>query len=109
MTTREERLGVNEAVFREVNERIQELADTFNLQDEPLDLLCECSRAECVDRISMTRAEYEEVRSEANQFALRPGHEEPDVERVIAERKGYNVVQKFGAPELIAEQTDPRA
>jgi hypothetical protein len=109
VTTREERLGVNEAVFREVNERIQELADAFKLQDEQLDLLCECSQAECVDRISMTRAEYEEVRSEANQFALRPGHEEPDVERVIVRRTGYYIVQKFGAPEHIAEQTDPRA
>jgi len=109
MTTREERIGLNEAVFREVNERIQQVADTFNLQEDQLDLLCECGRAECVDRISMTRAEYEELRSESHQFAIRPGHDEPDVERVIANKNGYDIVQKFrGAPERIAEETDPR-
>ena len=110
MTTREERIGLNEAVFREVNERIQQVAESFNLQDEQLDLLCECGRAECVDRISMNHREYEELRSESHQFAIRPGHDEPDVERVVAKKNGYDIVQKFrGAPERIAEETDPRA
>lgn len=110
MTVREERIGLNEAIFREVNERIQQVAETFNLQDEQLDLLCECGRADCVDRISMTHAEYEMLRSEAHQFAIRPGHDERDVERVIASKNGYDIVEKFrGAPERIAEETDPRA
>lgn len=110
MTTREERIGLNEAVFREVNERIQQVAESFDLQDEQLDLLCECGRAECVDRISMNHGEYEELRSESHQFAIRPGHDEPDVERVVAKKNGYDIVQKFrGAPERIAEETDPRA
>jgi hypothetical protein len=109
MTAREERIGLNEAVFREVNERIEQVAEAFNLQDQQLDLLCECGRAECVDRISMTRAQYEELRSDSNSFAIRPGHDEPDVERVIANKKGYDVVEKFeGVPERIAEETDPR-
>jgi len=110
MTTREERIGLNEAVFREVNERIQQVADSFKLKDDQLDILCECARAECVDRISIKRAEYEELRSDPHQFAIRPGHDEPDVERVIASKKGYDIVQKFrGAPERIAEETDPRS
>jgi hypothetical protein len=109
MSTREERLGLNEAVFREVNERIEQVAETFNLQDQ-LDLLCECGRAECVDRITLTHAEYEELRSDSHQFAIRQGHDKPDVERVIAKRKGYDIVQKFrGAPERIAEETDRRS
>lgn len=110
MTTREERIGLNEAIFREVNERIQQVAEAFDLQEDELDLLCECGSADCVDRISMKHAEYEELRSEAHQFAIRPGHDESDVERVIARKKGYDIVQKFrGAPERIAEETDPRA
>jgi hypothetical protein len=32
---RDERIGLNEAVFREVNERINDLADNFGLGDEP--------------------------------------------------------------------------
>ena len=55
-------------------------------------------------------AEYEMLRSEAHQFAIRPGHDERDVERVIASKNGYDIVEKFrGAPERIAEETDPRA
>jgi hypothetical protein len=109
MTSREERIGLNEAVFREVNERIEEVADTFKLHEQQLDLLCECGRADCVDRITLGRAEYEELRSDASTFAIRPGHDERDVERVIAKRNGYEVVQKLeGDPERVAEETDPR-
>jgi hypothetical protein len=110
MSSREERIGLNEAVFREVNERIENLAETFELKDEPLDLVCECGDAACVRRISMTRAEYEQLRSEPHQFAVHPGHEYPDVEEVVDRRKGYDIVSKNeGIPEKIAERTDPRS
>jgi len=109
MSSREERIGLNEAVFREVNERIEHLAETFDLR-APLDLICECGDAKCVERITMTTAEYEEIRSEAHQFAVHPGHEYPDVESVVARLKGYDVVRKNkGVPKQIAEQTDPRS
>jgi hypothetical protein len=110
VSSREERIGLNEAVFREVNERIEDLADRFELNDEPLDLVCECGDSDCVRRISMTRAEYEELRSDPRQFAVHPGHEYREVEEVIERRKGYDIVAKnSGVPERIAEQTDPRA
>lgn len=109
MSSREERIGLNEAVFREVNERIENLAETFELKDEPLDLVCECGDAACVRRISMTRAEYEQLRSEPHHFAVHPGHEYPEVEEVVDRRKGYDIVSKNeGIPEKIAERTDPR-
>jgi hypothetical protein len=109
MSSREERIGLNEAVFREVNERIEGLAETFDLKTQPLDLICECGDAACVERIIMTRPEYERIRSEAHQFAVHPGHEYPDVETVVARLKGYDVVRKNqGVPAQIAEQTDPR-
>jgi hypothetical protein len=110
MSSRDARIGLNEAVSREVNERINDLADTFDLQSEPLDLVCECGDAKCVQRITMTHREYEELRSDAHQFAVHPGHEIPDVEDVIARRKGYDIVAKLeGIPERVAEETDPRS
>jgi hypothetical protein len=110
MSSREERIGLNEAVFREVNERIESLAETFDLKTHSLDLICECGDAACVERITMTTAEYEEIRSEAHQFAVHPGHEYPDVETVVAKQKGYDVVRKHtGVPKQVAEQTDPRS
>ena len=110
MSAREEQIGLNEAVFREVNERIEDIAETFDLKSEPLDLVCECGDAACVQRITMTHAEYEELRSDPRHFAVHPGHETPDVERVLDKRKGYDIVEKHqGVPEQVAEQTDPRS
>jgi hypothetical protein len=109
MSSREERIGLNEAVFREVNERIEALAQTFELKDDPLDLVCECGDAACVQRITMSRDEYEQLRSNAHHFAVYTGHEMPDVEEVILEMKGYDVVSKDeGVPEQVAEETNPR-
>jgi hypothetical protein len=109
MSSREERIGLNEALFRDVNERIENLAETFDLNTQPLDLICECGDGTCEERLTMTRAEYEELRSDPHQFAVHPGHEHPDIERVVARLKRYDVVVKnSGAPERIAEQTDPR-
>jgi hypothetical protein len=109
MSSREERIGLNEAIFREVNERIENLAETFGLNTQSLDLVCECGDSTCEERLSMTRAEYEELRSDPHQFAVHRGHEDPDVESVVARLRGYDVVVKNqGAPERIAEQTDPR-
>lgn len=110
MSSREKRIGLNEAVFREVNERIEGLAETFELKTQALDLICECGDAACMERLSMSRAEYEELRSESSQFAVHPGHEYPEVESVVARLKGYDVVRKNkGVPEQIAEETDPRS
>jgi hypothetical protein len=109
LSSREERIGLNEAVFREVNERIEALAETFQLGSQPLDLVCECGDASCLKRISMTQAEYEQLRSEAHQFAVYPDHVAPDVEDVVERRRGYDIVRKDeGVPKKIAERTDPR-
>jgi hypothetical protein len=109
MSERGRRIGLNEAVFREVNERIEKLADSFDFRDEPLDLVCECGDAECVERISMTRDAYEAVRRESHRFAVYPGHELPDVETVVERHKTYHVVAKnHGEPKIVAEETDPR-
>jgi hypothetical protein len=107
---REERIGMNEAVFRDVNERIQDVASTFNLTSEPLDLICECGDAACVERITLSREEYEQIRADPQLFAVATGHVAPDVEEVVESRAGYEIVRKFkGAPAKIAQQTDPRS
>lgn len=108
MEERERRIGMNEALFREVNERIQELAEGF-AQDEKLDLICECGNASCASRIEMDRDEYEHVRSDSATFAIVKGHEIPDVEELVERRKAYDVVRKTAAEaQEVAETTDPR-
>jgi hypothetical protein len=107
---REERIGLNEAVFREVNERINDLAEQFGLESQPLDLVCECGDPSCVERISMSRERYEQLRGDPTHFAVFPGHEDSDVEDVIARHGTYDVVRKHaGTPADVAQRTDPRA
>jgi maleate cis-trans isomerase len=108
---REERLGANEALFREVNERVAEVAEQFLAGETPdtVDFSCECADVECVEKIAMTVGEYEAVRAKATQFAVVPGHELPDIERVVARHPTYLVIEKQDPDaEEVARKTDPR-
>jgi hypothetical protein len=56
MDERRERLAKNEALFREVNERIQEIGRAVGVQpDEELEMVCECSNAGCTERMTMSK------------------------------------------------------
>ena len=94
--TRQERLGHNEALFREVNERLKELAERSGTVDGGVELLCECADELCTERITVGASEYARVRSDPRRFLLVAGHERADVERVVARRDGYVVVEKTG-------------
>jgi len=96
-------------MFREVNERIEGLAETFGLGGQPLDLICECGSTSCTQQIRMTTADYEALRKEPTLFAVYPGHEIPDVEDIIDRRDGYDVIQKRdGDPARVARETYTR-
>ena len=107
---RDRRIGANEALFRQVNERMRDLNETFATFTNRMDLMCECGATDCTERISMEAQAYEELRSDPTLFAVVPGHEAPDVEYVVEKRGGYDVIRKRdGIPAQIAEETDPRA
>src|SRR5580765_1111539 len=91
---RAERIGLNEAVFREVNERISDLAGQFGLETQPLDLVCECGDPACVDRISMSRDEYEQLRSNPTHFTIFPKHKLLNIKNIITHNNPYNIIHK---------------
>jgi hypothetical protein len=106
VSSREERVGKNEALFREVNERIREVS-AF---DGDVEFLCECGDASCTQPITMSIAEYEALRAHPTRFVIVPGHEFPDLERVVEQNDRYAVVEKSpGVDADIAIETDPRA
>jgi hypothetical protein len=110
MDERERRLGMNEAVFREVNERVEEIQETQETNTGLLHIVCECSAVSCTERLSVPISEYERVRSDATHFLLQVGHEDPTVERMIENRGTYIIVEKEGMDvEEIAQATDPRS
>jgi hypothetical protein len=107
---RERRIGLNEAVFRELNDRLEELEETFRPGRDELDLVCECGDANCSERLRVPRADYRRLRLDSRLFAVVPGHDEPDVEEVVEHHTSYEVVQKHGGvPARIAVETDPRS
>src|SRR5512146_2248364 len=97
MDARDARLAKNEALYREVNERIAEVGERLQVlpEDELLHFHCECGRPECETSIPMTPAEYEHVRSDNDRFVVIPGHENGNVERVVEQTDRYLVVDKL--------------
>ena len=106
MDERTRRVGVNEAVFRAINERLEELNEAFATVTDTYDVVCECGDIGCVERFTMTPHEYRELRADPTLFAIRPDHEAPDTESVIADRGGYVIVRKReGSPARLAAET----
>jgi hypothetical protein len=105
----EERVARNEALFREVNERVEELHDDLSGAGMP-EFVCECPDDACTERISVPIEVYERVRRDPHLFLLRSGHDQSEVEQVVEQADGFVIVRKdTPTTERIAEQTDPRA
>jgi hypothetical protein len=103
MDERQRRIGENEALFREVNERVQELDRRFGAASS-FEIVCECGDETCFERIPIARAAYGSLRADGATFAVSPGHIAPDVEGVVEEHGAYWVIGKRpGGPAELAE------
>jgi hypothetical protein len=99
-----ERLARRQTLFREVNERIEELTDG---EDRSIQILCECSDTDCLVTLELSKEDYERVRLVPTWFAIEQGHEIAEIERVVGEFNGYAVVEKI-VGQKYAEETDLR-
>ena len=108
MTNPGERIGHNEAVFRDVNERIE--AGHWPGERGPVAFRCECARLRCNLLVELSLSDYEQVRSDSRRFVLAAGHELPAHERVVERHAASSevVTEKRGAAGRVAEETDPR-
>jgi hypothetical protein len=70
--------------------------------------ICECSAADCFERISLTLRDYEDIRREGVRFVVTPGHEDVEVELVVGTTGMYSIVEKDGSAGVVAEFADPR-
>jgi len=104
----QERLARNEAFFRQVNERINDVADRFE-GDHAHDFFCECADPECTERIALTADDYEWVRSKPTRFFFAPGHVAPEIEHIVEREGDHVVVEKRGIAARIAARLNPRA
>ena len=113
---RDEKAAHNQSLFRMVNEQIQRLHLDQGLSDEfgppaPVEQwVCECANATCLERITLTAAEYESIRAVGNRFAVAPdeAHFFEGVEEVTERHPGFWVVEKTGRAKEIAERSYER-
>ncbi len=107
-TARERRVegGRTQSLFREVNERIEEMTSELRFVDG--EIVCECANSECVETIPLTLDEYEGVRRIPTHFLIARGHDLPEIERVVDTNERYVVVEKFGEGGTVAVRLDPR-
>ena len=105
---RQRRLAENEALARDVNEVVDDVAAGWFGPDERLDFRCECARAACTEHVSLTRREYESVRSDARWFVVLPEHVDGSIEREIGRIRDYVLVEKTGVGVDVAEKRSPR-
>ena len=106
MDPREKRMTQNEALFREVNERVQDVAEH---EDGIYEYFCECANVDCTFRVTLSAAEYEAIRVDPRQFVVLPLHFTPEVEILVAEREAYWIVRKTGEAGEYVEKLDPRS
>ena len=92
-------------LYREVNEQIQKLNTTFGLTNgERLQIVCECSRSDCAQPIDLTMDEYEDIRSDASRFAIKPHHPFPQGDGPESENDRFWVVVAHTAEEQESRQ-----
>lgn len=106
---REQRLAENEALFRDINERVQAIAIGHGSDEHRYTFFCECSNADCTLQIELTAEEYETVRSHPARFVVAAGHELPEIEDVVDSGPAWSIVEKQGDGAEIAAERDPRS
>ena len=108
-----ERQARNEALVREVNERInaldREAAGSGAVEGvRSFGFHCECGReGGCPEMVWMTLDEYEVVRRQDDRFALVPGHETNGLEHVVDGNERFVIVDKVDEAEPFVTD-DPR-
>jgi hypothetical protein len=110
LSQRQRRAADNQALFRTVNERIEQLNETFEMFAPYGEWTCECAHLECFATVEMTLAEYENVRSRPDRFAVAPSDEHvlPEVEDIVERTERYWIVEKIGVGGERAIELDGR-
>jgi len=91
----------NQALFRQVNERIAEQAAGWEVQTEAQSFVCECSHTSCTEQIELPVLAYARVREDPTTFLILPGHEDLEHEEVLTDEGSYLIVRN--RPGLAAE------
>jgi hypothetical protein len=105
-----ERIGRNDATFREANEGIAAAAGVMDFTDR-VPFICECAEPACTEIVRVSLEEYEAIRIDSTLFLNAPGHEvaAQGAGRKVREEPGHVVVEKVGRAAEVAAQLDTRS
>ena len=110
MDERQERIGRNEALFRSVNEKLEDMNQEFSLVTSTFTVVCECGDQSCIEQLPIDVRDYERVRADPRLFIVHPGHAAGETEEVVEARQEYEVVRKHaGEPAALATDLDQRS
>jgi hypothetical protein len=97
----------NQILFREVNERVREVAPLLGAREEG-EFLCECGDEACTETIRLDVEEYEAVRASPHRFVMVPGHQDGKVEATTVQENGrFVVVERSALREQAASHDTP--
>lgn len=88
----EQRVAVNEALFRDVNKNIYR--SSADGRHPEAHFICECGERGCEEKIPLRIDTYEAIRSSDLHFFVKPGHETPYAEKVLERHEWYFVIEK---------------
>jgi hypothetical protein len=92
---RQQRAAENEALSRQVNQAIEE-SQPPGAQESTAEFLCECAYQYCTCLLKLTPREYDRIHADPRRFIVLSGHEDPEVETVVASHADYLTVEKRG-------------
>lgn len=98
------------AVLAEINRRrVNEAIERGTSGPVPV-FVCECGNTVCNETLSVPAGNYEGARAGFDHFLVVPGHEIPEVDRVVERRPRYLVVVKHDPQaRAVAQSSDGRA
>ena len=94
MNGREERLVQNQQNFRYANERLQSVVGEADFDGQVVGFPCECADENCLGRIDLTLADYDEAHLLSDSYIILSGHPTIEDEEVAEDRGLYEIVQK---------------
>ena len=108
LEARQLRLAKNQALFRAVNEEVENIAEDQTATGQ-ISFICECAKPDCGTPVELALGEYEAIRSNSTHFFVLPDHVFPEVENIVDDRGRYLVVEKLGVAGRLVAAADDRS
>jgi hypothetical protein len=91
-----------QALFRQVNERVLEVNRILGPTARLVDFVCECRDPACTERLTLSVAQFDEIRRRPNRHVVHPGHYAPTCERTVQIHRGFAIIER-DEPGVVAE------